>query len=115
MVLYHALAGRPAFEHAGSFFHYVVDSARDVPHLQDHAPWVAPELVRAIHAALLRSPDSRWPDVAEMSLGIEMAVGFDAAEATLRAEDVRAVSPAVKATVEARAVLPETWHELLRG
>lgn len=115
MVLYHTLAGRPAFERAGSFFHYVVDSARDVPHLQDHAPWVAPELVRAIHAALLRSPDARWPDVAEMALGIEMAVGFDTAGAPLLSSDVHTVSPAEKAAIAPRAVLPETWHELLRG
>ncbi len=115
MVLYHALAGRPAFERAGSFFHYVVDSARDVPHLQEHAPWVSPSIVRAVHAALLRSPDDRWPDVAEMALGLEMAVGFDAAEAPLRVDEVRQVSTATAARVEPRAVLPSTWHELLRG
>lgn len=115
MVLYHALAGRPAFERAGSFFHYVVDSARDVPHLQDHAPWVAPEIARAVHAALLRTPDARWPDAGEMALGLEMAIGFDAAGAPLRVADVCAVSPSQKAKTEPRAVLPHSWHELLRG
>jgi len=115
MVLYHALAGRPAFERAGSFFHYVVDSAKDVPHLQDYAPWVPTALTRAIHAALLRSPDARWPDVPEMALGIEMAVGATVAEATLRPSDVRAVNAEERASVAPRAMLPETWHELLRG
>lgn len=115
MVFYHSLAGRPAFERAGSFFHYVVDSAKDVPHLQDHAPWVPAALCRAIHAALLRAPDARWPDVPEMALGIEMAVGAAAAEATLHVSDIRTASPAERAIVEPRAILPESWHDLLRG
>ncbi|MBL9108123.1 MAG: serine/threonine protein kinase [Myxococcales bacterium] len=115
MVLYHALAGRPAFERAGSFFHYVVDSARDVPHVQDNAPWVPPTLARALHAALLRSPDARWPDVSEMALGLEMAVGADVAEANLLVSELVSLSPTTRAQVAPRAVLPSTWHELLRG
>ncbi len=115
MVLYHALAGRPAFERAGSFFHYVVDSARDIPHVQDHAPWVSAAVARAVHAALLRSPDARWPDVAELGLGLEQAVGVDLAESPLRAEEVAAVSEVTRRRCEPRAVLPSTWHELLRG
>jgi hypothetical protein len=48
-------------------------------------------------------------------LGLEMAVGFDAAEAPLRVDEVHQVSPGTAARVEPRAVLPSTWHELLRG
>ena len=115
MVLYHALAGRPAFERAGSFFHYVVDSAREVPHLQDHAPWVSGLVTRAVHAALLRSPDARWPDLAELELGLAQALGVDLVVSPLRAEELRAVSDATRARAEPRAMLPTTWHELLRG
>jgi len=115
MVLYHALAGRPAFVRAGSFFHYVVDSARDVPHIQDHAPWVSGLVARAVHAALLRSPDARWPDIAELELGLAQAVGVDLVESPLRVEELRGVSDATKSRQEPRAALPTTWHELLRG
>ncbi len=115
MVLYHALAGRPAFERPGAFYQYVVDSSRQVPGLQDLAPWIDARVARAVHAALLREPDSRWPDVGELHLGLQMAIGFDASHAPLLAREIVAVPAETRARRELRAVLPSTWHDMLRG
>ena len=58
MTLYHALAGRPAFEHVSSMAELLIALKRcDVPPLQSLAPWVQPGLARVVHAALLPAED----------------------------------------------------------
>jgi serine/threonine-protein kinase len=114
MVLYHALTGGPAFARQGSFMAFLVGQAQ-VPHLQQAAPWVAPPLARAVHAALLRSPDARWPNVGELELGLTLAVGFQVAHAPLYRAALAPLSQSTRADAAPRAVLPAHWEELLRG
>jgi serine/threonine-protein kinase len=114
MVLYHALTGAVAFARPGSFMAFLVGQAQ-VPPLQDKAPWVSPQIARVIHAALLRSPDARWPNVGEMELGLTMAAGFQIAAAPLYRASFAAVSQATRSMVAPRAELPNHWEELLRG
>lgn len=114
MVLYHALTGSPAFARSGSFMAFLVGQA-NVPHLQQAAPWVPPPIARAVHAALLRSSDARWPNVAELELGLTMAAGFEIAHAPLYRASLAGVSKATRAEVAPRATLPTHWEELLRG
>lgn len=114
MVLYHALTGSVAFARPGSFMAFLVGQAT-VPPIQDKAPWVPAPLARVIHAALLRSPDARWPDLGEMELGLTMAAGYQVALAPLYRASFAPVSQSTRAEVAPRAVLPSHWEELLRG
>jgi serine/threonine-protein kinase len=114
MVLYHALTGSPAFTRPGSFMAFLVGQA-SVPHVQQAAPWVPAPLARAVHAALLRSPDARWPNVGELELGLTMAAGFEMAHATLYKASLAPVSQSTRDEVALRATLPAHWEELLRG
>jgi eukaryotic-like serine/threonine-protein kinase len=114
MVLYHALTGNVAFARSGSFMAFLVGQAQ-VPHLQQAAPWVPPSIARVVHAALLRSPDARWPNVGELELGLTMAAGFEMAHAPLYKASFAAVSQSTRADVAPRAELPSHWEEMLRG
>jgi serine/threonine-protein kinase len=113
MVLYHALTGSPAFARSGSFMAFLVGQA-SVPPVQQAAPWVPPDLARAVHAALLRSPDARWPDVSELELGLTMAAGYEMANAPLYRASLAPVSQATRAQSAPRAAVPGHWEDLLR-
>jgi serine/threonine-protein kinase len=112
MVLYHALTGAPAFARSGSFMAFLVGQAT-VPPIQTAAPWVPPDLARAVHAALLRSPDARWPNVAELELGLTMSAGFEMANATLYRASLAPLSQSTRAQVAPKAVIPTHWQDLL--
>ena len=114
MVLYHALSGSVAFARSGSFMAYLVGQA-SVPPIQKTAPWIQPPLARVVHAALLRAPDTRWPDLGELELALTMAVGFQVANAPLYKASLAALSKSTRADVAPPAVLPAHWEELLRG
>lgn len=114
MVLYHMLAGTPAFGNAGAFMAFLVQR-KGVPPLQDLAPWVDPRLARVVHAALIRSRDARWPTVGELVLGLEMTVGYDVAHAALAPSALAGLSDEAKARPAPKVALPQHWEELLRG
>ena len=113
MVLFHALTGGVAFARSGSFMAFLVGQAT-VPHLQQAAPWVSPPITRAVHAAMLRAPDARWPNVAELELGLTMAAGFEVAHAPLYKASFAAVSQSTRKAATPRAMLPLHWEDLLR-
>ncbi|MBS2019532.1 MAG: serine/threonine protein kinase [Deltaproteobacteria bacterium] len=113
MVLYHALTGGPAFTQSGAFMAFLVGAA-SVPPLQKAAPWVPPEIARAVHAAILRTPEARWPNLGELDLGLTMAAGFDMANAPLYKASLAPVSQATKSQVAPVAALPAHWEDLLR-
>jgi serine/threonine-protein kinase len=114
MVLYHALSGSVAFARSGSFMAYLVGQS-SVPPIQKAAPWIPPPLARVVHAALLRVPDTRWPDLGELELALTMAAGFQVANAPLYKASLAALSKSTRADVAPAAVLPAHWEELLRG
>lgn len=113
MVLYHALTGGPAFTSSGAFMGFLVGAAQ-VPPLQGKSPWVPPDIARAVHAAILRTSDDRWPDLGEFELGLTMAAGFEMANATLYRAAFAGVSQATKKEVAPTADLPAHWEDLLR-
>jgi serine/threonine-protein kinase len=114
MVLYHALTGGPAFPRSTAFMAFLVGQG-NVPHLQQVAPWVSPAIARVVHAALLRAPDARWPNLGEFELALTMAAGFEMASAPLYRASFAAVSKSTRAEVAPRAELPGHWEEMLRG
>jgi serine/threonine-protein kinase len=113
MVLYHALTGQPAFTSSGAFMAFLVGQSA-APALQKAAPWVSPSLARAAHAAVLRAPDARWPDLAELELGLVMAAGFDVANAPLYKASIAPLTRSTREEVAPVAALPAHWEELLR-
>ena len=113
MVLYHALTGGPAFNTSGAFMGFLVGQA-SVPPLQKHSPWVPPEIARAVHAAVLRMPDARWPDLGELDLGLVMAAGFEMANAPLYKASLAPLSKSSRCEVAPVATLPVSWEDLLR-
>jgi hypothetical protein len=72
-------------------------------------------VARAVHAALLRSPDARWPNVGELELGLTMAAGFEMASAPLYKASLAPLSQSTRADVQPRADVPAHWQDLLRG
>jgi serine/threonine-protein kinase len=116
MSLYHALTGTPAFAYVRSFMGLVLEiTSREAPLLQDAAPWVSPSLARIVHAALLRDPEARCPNVSELALALDMAVGIDASRKAVTSEGLRSVSDATLARVAERAEAPLSWAEVLRA
>jgi serine/threonine-protein kinase len=116
MSLYHALAGAPAFAYVRSFMGLVLEiTSREAPPLQDTAPWVAPSLARIVHAALLREPEARCPNVSELALALDMAVGIDASRRPIGSDALRALSEGTMAQVAPRAELASSWDHLLRA
>jgi len=113
MVLYHALTGGPAFTTSGAFMGFLVGQAK-VPPLQKASPWVPVEIARVVHAAVLRSPDARWPDLGELDLGLTMAAGFEMANAPLYKASLAPLSKSTRADVAEVATLPASWEDLLR-
>ncbi len=113
MVLYHALTGRPAFTNSGSYMAFLVGHSGP-PHLQKAAPWVPPEIVRVVHAALFRSADARWPNLDELDLGLVMAAGFVAANKPVSPQSLAPIAESAKAILAPTASLPAHWTDLLR-
>ncbi len=113
MVLYHMLTGTPAFSRSGSFMAFLVGQA-SVPALQQAAPWVLPDVARAVHAGLLRAVASRCPSVAELELALTMAAGFEVANAPLYKASFAPVSATTRSQTAPRASLPTQWEDLLR-
>ena len=113
MVLFHCLTGSPAFARSGSFMAFLVGQMQ-VPAVQTAAPWVPPDIARAVHAALLRSPDARWPFVGELELGLTMAAGYEMASSPLYRASFAAASQSTRDASMPKAELPTHWEDLLR-
>jgi serine/threonine-protein kinase len=116
MSLYHALSGAPAFAYVRSFMGLVLEiTSREAPHLQDAAPWISPALARIVHSALLREPEARCPNVRELALALDMAVGIDASRSPVTRDSLRPVSTLVRRFAPPRAELATSWEGLLRS
>ncbi len=113
MSLYHALAGAPAFAYARSFMGLVLEiTSREAPPLQHAAPWVSPSLARIVHAALLRDSALRCPNVSELALALDMAVGIDASRGPVTRAALLPVSARTAGRTAARAELASSWDDL---
>ncbi len=106
--LYHALTGVAPFDEAQTFadLHLWINT-KDVPHIQDRAPWIDPGLARVVHGALLRDRDLRCQSVSELRTAL---IPFMANATDLHAAMLEPI-PAVLRTVKAsRAERPELWE-----
>jgi serine/threonine protein kinase len=67
-VLYELLTGSPPFGHFEEDADIVLAITQDdVPHVQDRAPWVGPELSLVLHRALSRDPGRRFATLEELA------------------------------------------------
>jgi serine/threonine protein kinase len=78
-VLYELLSGSPPFGHLEKDADVVLAITQDdVPHVQDRAPWVTPELSLVLHRALSRDPDRRYATLEELAQAlVPLAHGED--------------------------------------
>lgn len=114
MVLYHMLAGAPALANAGEFMSMLVGQHKLAP-LQSRAPWVAGPVARVVHASILRDKDARIPDLGELALALEMAVGYELARRDVHLSDMVAFADDRKTFRAAAAAPIMHWQELLRA
>ena len=77
-VLYEMLCGSPPFGHLeedGDIVLAIVN--HEVPHLQDRAPWISPELALAVHRALARDPARRFAMLEDFADALRPLSGGD--------------------------------------
>ena len=102
-VLYETLSGSPPFGHLETAADVTLAITADpVPHLQDRAPWVSPELALVVHRALSRDPARRFQSLEELAEALRPLAGGDE---QLAYEGVTTVSESVRSHVALRADL----------
>lgn len=106
--LYHVLTGVAPFDEEKTFadLHLSINT-KDVPHIQERAPWVDPGLARVVHGALLRDRDMRCNSISELRTALTpyLAGSTDINAAML--ETIPAVLRHVKSSLAER---PEIWE-----
>lgn len=66
-VLYQMLCGRTPYEHASALGELILMVCTEPPPpVQDHAPWIAPEVAAIVHRCLEKSPDQRFQSAQEL-------------------------------------------------
>ena len=66
-VMYQCLSGRTPYQHATALGELILFVCSEpAPPLQDHAPWVPPEVAAIVHRCLLKNPDERYQSAQEM-------------------------------------------------
>ncbi|MBI4704277.1 MAG: protein kinase [Deltaproteobacteria bacterium] len=69
--LYHALTGQEPFAELQSYAAlFLAISNRDVPAVQDLAPWIDPGLASVVHGALVREQGGRCPSIKELAAAL---------------------------------------------
>jgi serine/threonine-protein kinase len=105
-VLYEMLCGSPPFGHLeGDTDVALAIMNDDVPHLQDLAPWLAPELALVVHRALSRDPARRFATLEDLADALSTHSGGGG---LLTSEAIAKVSPEVWTRVAPRADLDST-------
>lgn len=107
MTLYHALAGQAPLSKCKNFTDLVLTLAqKEIPALQDLAPWIEPGLARVVHGGLLRDPAARCPSVDAFLEALEPFAGgtvrLDRGLLVTLPEEARSARPP-------RIVVPTSW------
>jgi serine/threonine protein kinase len=102
-VLYEMLTGSPPFGHLEEAADVTAAILVDpVPHVQDRAPWVEPELALVVHRALSRDMARRFATMEDLADALRPLAGGDE---QLAFEGVATVSESVRGHVALRADL----------
>jgi serine/threonine protein kinase len=102
-VLYELLTGSPPFGHLEKETDIALALTQDdVPHIQDRAPWIEPELTLLVHRGLSRDPDRRPITLEEMAKALLPLAGGDD---LIERRDLISVPSTLRANVAPRADL----------
>ena len=72
VVLYQLLCGRTPYQHLESLGDLILAICGEAPtNVQQHAPWVAPEVVQIVHAALVQDPAGRFQTADDMLTAVK--------------------------------------------
>ncbi|MBI4704616.1 MAG: serine/threonine protein kinase [Deltaproteobacteria bacterium] len=106
-VLYQALSGRTPYAHAAALGDLILMvCTEEPPPIQEHAPWVAPEVAAVVHRCLQQNPDARYQSAAEILEAVrqllpdgwtiqqQMCVSLEESERQKAAPRLSASSPA---------------------
>jgi serine/threonine protein kinase len=106
--LYNALTGAAPFEEERTFadLHLAINT-RDVPWIQDRAPWVDAGLAQVVHGGLLRDVDLRCPSAEELASALEP---FTARSIELNAMMLEPVPAVLRAARAGRSRRVEMWE-----
>jgi serine/threonine protein kinase len=101
VTLYELLCGKVPCANVTSVAELLVEvCTRNVPPIQDRAPWIEPGLAVAVHRALRRNRDERWPSIAAFAASLEPFAGGDQ---RLGPGEPWAMEPEVKRRIAPRA------------
>ena len=102
-VLYELLTGSPPFGHLENATDVLLAiTTDDVPHVQDRAPWIAPELALVVHRALSREVSRRYATLEDLADALRPLASGDE---QLTYVGVTTVAASVRARVALRADL----------
>jgi serine/threonine protein kinase len=107
MTLYHALCGAPAHHEMSSFAELAIAlTSRDVPHLQEIAPWIDPALAVIVHGTLLRDVHVRCPSIGSLYRALSPFAGGNEQVTTPM---LAPLPPEMRASIAPRAAYPHSW------
>ena len=106
VTLYELLSGKTPHPDAPSLAQILLAITTTEPaHLQDHAPWIEPELVVAVHRGLVRDVDLRCPSMALFCASLARFAGGALTESSLVA-----ASDDTRGRAQPRAIL-DVWRD----
>jgi serine/threonine protein kinase len=110
MTLYHALSGTiPFFDEPGLVQLMLAITSKDVPWIQDEAPWIPARLGAIVHGALIRDLPKRCPSAKELKGALwEYAYGSD----DLHVDMLQPLDGDTRKQKAERGKPPETWDAL---
>jgi eukaryotic-like serine/threonine-protein kinase len=108
MTLYHALAGAPPLASISGFTELVLTlTSKDIPSLQEAAPWIDPGLARVVHGTLLRDVEARCPSMDALIAALLPYAGDSEA---LREPMLRQLAPERRRALSPASPLPSHWE-----
>jgi serine/threonine-protein kinase len=109
MTLWTLLAGRAALNDVTSLSDlFITLGTKQMPWIQDFAPWVDPALARVLHGTLLRELPARCPTMEALIEALEPFATAD--DALCEAELIGAPAP-LRVTAAPRATAATSWSE----
>ncbi len=86
IVLYQALSGRTPYGHLTALGQLIIAICSEWPqHIQEIAPWVAPNVAAIVHRCLRHNPDERYQSASEMfqAIRVQLPNGWSISEEML--------------------------------
>ena len=107
LVLYNMLSGHIPFFDVDTYAELVIAvRTKQIPHVQEIAPWVDPALAAVVHGTLVHDLGKRCPHAYELADALRP---FLAGEPRLTSGMLRKIDAAISETAAAQAIMAEEW------